>query len=58
MQWFEWGLDIVVCNLHHNVAVTHMPHMVVEIEVPCKAVDNEHPGYEATTVIVWSLYKV
>ena len=29
-----------MCSLHHNVAVTHMPHMVVEIEVPCKAVDN------------------
>ena len=29
-----------MCNLHHTVAMTHMPHMVVEIEVPCKAADN------------------
>lgn len=39
-KWFEWGLDIVVCNLHHAWVVMYMPHMVVEVKMSCIAADN------------------
>ena len=39
-KWFEWGLDIIVCNLHHARVVMYMPHMVVEVKMSCIPADN------------------